>query len=327
MRVLIAEAQKRGHAPVFVTLTLSHHIGDKLEELRSKLGEAFNRLFSGRFYTFVSEEFLVTGKLKTYETMTGENGWHPHIHCLLFVDKTRLDGISTSWLEALTNHLRRKWVEILTGMGAYATYAHGCDVRMGDSAAAEYLAKFGRESTAAGWGVEDELGRSPAKSGRKDSLTPFQLLDAAAGDEEALRRLSKWHNLTTEQAQQKAGELFKEYFEAFYGVARVHWGKNLREAYNLMEALRVYAEQNPPKPTERYSMVLIPSQEICKVMPGQLPTGEKRKDRRAQLRGIVGSGDVSILVTFLASCAIDGFIITELAYENDPLLWMPDIEF
>lgn len=328
MRVLIAEAQKRGHAPVFVTLTLSHHIGDKLDELRSLLGEAFNRLFSGRFYEFVSEEFLVAGKLKSYETMCGENGWHPHIHALVFVDKTRLDGISDQWLESLTNHLRRKWIDILKRLGAFATYAHGCDVRIGDSAAAEYLAKFGREAAAgAGWGVEDELGRAPAKSGRLDSLTPFQLLDAAGGDEEPLRRVAKWYNLPTEQAQQKAGELYREYFEAFYGVARLHWGKNLREVYNLPEALRLYAEQNPPKPSEKYSMVLIPSEQIHKIMPGRYEDGTTRPDRRAQLRGVVGSGDVSMLLNFLASCGIEGAVITELAYEKDPLLWMPDIEF
>ncbi len=57
------------------------------------------------------EEFNIQHKTYTYEFTWGENGWHPHIHCLYFVEDSRLqevcameDALNEIWVRTLKHH-------------------------------------------------------------------------------------------------------------------------------------------------------------------------------------------------------------------------------
>lgn len=253
LSIALAEIQKRKWTPILITVTASHHWGDSLEVMQERLSKAYDATFSGRWYQELKAEWGIVLKIGSWDITIGMNGWHPHKHILAAVERE----LSPGQVAHLQGELYEKWAKETQRQGLRASAAYGIDVRTADSDIAAYIAKFGREPMEKAWGVEKEIAMAPAKSARLDGMTMFELLAAASGNRTALE---KFAILTKCQDRNKliagAGYHFKEYFRAFKGVARIHWGKT-RELLALDAALEAYAEQNPIEKPEIEAVAIV----------------------------------------------------------------------
>lgn len=253
----LARAQEMGYFPLMLTLTLRHNVGDTLNNLREAVAQSFDGLFSGRWYQGFSEKYEVVGKVKVWETTYGKNGWHPHLHILMWL-KIELIG---KWLAQFEGELTEKWIEQLWKRGHDATWENGLNVRTGDSAIADYISKYGREPLDKSWGIDTELAKGCVKKAGIEGLTPFELLGAASGLSESLERFLNLTNETDEKyAKWRAGQLFAEYFYAFKGRPRIYWG-SMRRILELDDAIAEFIEQNPRIESESQVILMIEAED------------------------------------------------------------------
>lgn len=211
----LAAAKLKGYFPILVTYTLRHDWRDNLSDLLNGLKASLRKFKSGRAYQDIKSEYSVLGGIRALENTYGENGWHPHIHELMFLEKP----ISGMELSGLQKWLADRWIESLRSLDFDASYAHGIDVRTADSDIADYIAKWGREPKEQTWGVEHEIAAAPAKRAHRDGLTPFQLLECYGGGDE------------------RAGKLFDEYAHALAKSHQLEWSRGLHALLTLPEPL------------------------------------------------------------------------------------------
>lgn len=214
MTLALAAAKQQGLTPVLLTFTARHHLSDALAGLLDGLIEAHRAFKSGREFQDIREEYSWIGSIRDLESTWGEiNGWHPHIHELVFLDIPKAHfnpGGLKKWASD-------RWRHVLQKRGYDASYEHGLDVRTADSDIAEYVAKWGHEPLAQAWGIEHEVARSPVKKADHGGFTPFQLLELY-GD-----------------GNKQAGALFAEYAKVFEGRKQLFWSKGLKDLLQIEE--------------------------------------------------------------------------------------------
>lgn len=217
---------KNGGGAYLLTLTFPHEADHPIAELLERFTKARQRLQNSRTWKRVMEEAGRIGSVASLEvTISQENGWHPHLHLLIFAQANGFqegepmnehgDLISPAIVE-----LKHAWTNLLlkTGLGdqkkLHHMLQHALNVRGGNQAA-EYIAKYGRDER---WGQSSEMTKHYAKegaAGERDGLlhfTPFQLLTwAGNGDEWATRK-------------------FIEYSEAIEGKRAVTWSPGLKKS-------------------------------------------------------------------------------------------------
>lgn len=227
---MAAWTNAEGGTAYLVTLTFPHAAGDDLGAMLEKLAKARQGWKNSRTYKRILGPDGTAGSagaVTAMEVTHGANGWHPHVHMLVFAARGGLgDGLpalngdlSSPDIDAL----RGAWVKQLLKVGladqqqVSDVWAHSFNVRGGEKAA-EYIAKYGRDTR---WGASSELTRSAAKVGAAGTVggevhvTPFQLLEwAGAGDT-------------------RAGALFREYADAFHGKRLLTWSPGLRKRLKL----------------------------------------------------------------------------------------------
>ncbi len=215
-QALSTATSRSDYQTVLVTFTLSHHLGDKLVDLRDAILGAYRRLKSGRFWQDLKHGFDWVGDVRSLEVTHGDNGWHPHIHALMMFE----NELSIDDLKELENRLKRRWLVVLDKLGMFADWEHGCDIKTGDRYIREYIAKFGKlpeVEKRKSWTVEHEIAKSHVKKGKAKGRTPFELLaDYGNGDK-------------------KAGALFVEYYFCFKGRHQLQWSRGLRALLNMDE--------------------------------------------------------------------------------------------
>lgn len=191
--------------PVLLTYTFSHNAGMDLSAILSAMLEAFRVFKSGRWFQGLQYKFGWVGSVRALEVTHGANGWHPHMHELVFLERG-LDAIAEG---ELWHMLSARWLDVLKGQGLTAERDIGLDLTKGGQAIGEYIQKASK------WGLEHEVTKAPVKRGRKGGRTPFALLvDYGNGDDQA-------------------GKLFVEYAYAFKGRNQLVWSRNLRERLGL----------------------------------------------------------------------------------------------
>jgi len=200
---------------LFVTLTLRHKRGDPLALTLNASLEAFRRLTAGGRWQAARVEYGIVGQVRASEVTYGQNGWHPHVHALFFVEKL-LDDDAVARFETW---LYERWIDGVQRAGArLPSRLRAVDVRRssGDgTVVAQYLSKLQDGAGAATKGIGAEMVRFDFKSGRGGSLTPFELLDserAEDDDDDRARRALWW-----------------EYFKATKGRRAITWSRGLRE--------------------------------------------------------------------------------------------------
>jgi hypothetical protein len=251
--------QKSGPAPfgrvVFLTLTMRHKKGQRLADLWADgISAGWGKVTSGRAWKREQDLYGVrisrtvktgkdAGKVRTenrigfarvVETTQGDNGWHVHIHALLFVR----GNITGKEAVALGDSMFGRWAPALKAAGfGTPSLVHGVDVRLMGPSDTSKVAEYFSKSTFTGQGNAGKAGWEAAggtgKNGSKKfgNRTPFQILAdiMAAGDADA-----------SDAAVAAAGAgddlaLWWEWEEASKGKRQLTWSPWLRDFLALGE--------------------------------------------------------------------------------------------
>lgn len=198
----LASAKAMGLHVKLLTLTVPHGLGDDLPTLLTQIRKAWRRTSSTRAGDKIRKLLGIKGTVRALEVTHGQNGFHPHLHVLLFLDQDATDRC----VEGLFAPL---WQDACTKVGLpRPSDAHGCRVDDGSKAAA-YASK---------WGLESEMTKSHTKQGRNGSRTPWDFLRAV------LERSEGW---------EQAAHLFRTYAAAFKGQRQLYWSNGLRALLDM----------------------------------------------------------------------------------------------
>lgn len=191
---------------LFLTLTLRHHHFDSLRTMLRAAGTGWSNLISGTAWKRQAARFGVQGYIRATEVTLGvgsaSNGWHPHLHVLLFMDAP----VGDQDLHDFRQWLSTRWAKKVTELGARTpSRDRGVVLQRVDDGEilASYLSKVQEKQLGA------ELARSDLKQGRGQSINPFDLLDRPLADYASRR-------------------LWVEYTEATYRQKAITWSRSLR---------------------------------------------------------------------------------------------------
>lgn len=194
-----------------ITFTLSHNSGDKLHTVLEALREAHRRFKSGAPFQRLKQRYNWHGSVTALEDTHGANGWHPHLHELVF-----FDALSRDTWSSFKVTVKQRWLASLAAEGRGATWTHGVDIKDADEQIYDYIAKYGHQPTGNSWTLDREIAKAPTKKARtKDGRTAFQMLaDVGAGDK-------------------TGAPLFQEHCRTMKGRKQLVWSKGLREELGL----------------------------------------------------------------------------------------------
>jgi len=194
---------KRGGQLAMLTLTARHKRRNSLTEtLDALLGawRQFQCLSAWKRGGTTGVMDLATGYVRALEVTYGENGWHPHLHTLLFIEPgcTELDALQ------MVERAKSTWATLVRRkLGLAPSQKHGLHLLWfgADSqTAAHYIAKVAKEMTFA-----------ESKSGRD----PMTLLD---------------------DTEPQSVAMFIEYAEAMHKKRALTWSRGLRQQLGLLDA-------------------------------------------------------------------------------------------
>lgn len=218
--------QAAGGDLLLFTGTVRHHAGDSLETTLGALMDAWKAMTHAGTWRKKKKALGISGYIRAVEITHGKNGWHPHIHALLFVD-SKLSKKSVSEFKAwIFNY----WINAIEKAGAKKPNIRGLDLQQADKKGrviARYISKIQDEKNAVRWGVGAEMARGDKKTGRGEtSLTPFELLDDDAPLEKNTR-----------------ARLWREYYTTTHGRRCITWSGGLKARYDVKEVSDADAEE------------------------------------------------------------------------------------
>lgn len=218
-RVEVKEAmttwRERGGLIALATFTLSHHAGESLGPVLARLQKARDRLLSGRAAVSFKAEHGIVGSIRALEITHGVNGWHPHLHVLLFISPEKNTCVGDT--DYLVRDLKASWSAAVAKEDGQATWAHGCDVQTNSGEISDVTEKLANYFTKQGgeWDESHELTKSNAKQGIRAGRSPMQLLiEASKGDS-------------------AAGRLWLQYACTMKGERFLYWSRGLRDLLGL----------------------------------------------------------------------------------------------
>jgi hypothetical protein len=178
------------------------------------------------------QRFHIAGWVRSVEVTWGvANGWHPHIHALVFFDAQRLDVQPNR--RYLERELADRWADAVERRGVgRPDLAHGCKLELMDepAEAARYIAGAAKVDGKLVPGERPwrraalETGRWDLKSARRHRFQPFDLLDAV------------------EDGEAWAFHRWQEYEAATHGRRAITWSVGMRERCGLDEQERTDEE-------------------------------------------------------------------------------------
>ena len=237
----LAEAMKscrsKGLHVAMLTLTAPHYMGDNIKELLKNMGKAKHSLWTNRNSRdyFKSQMPLVGHITATEVKYSDNNGFHPHYHILLILDKP----YKAEDLEIIESDLYEFWSEkcVKQGLGK-PNREHGIDLKMGSNAEdmlADYISK---------WGLAEEMTQAHMKVGKRNSqsLTMWEVLD-----------LSQLEVSTRD----KYSHIFRIYSKAFKGRRQLFWSKGLKKLLSVADTTdEELANKEEPEEAQMISAVV-----------------------------------------------------------------------
>jgi len=187
--------------PWLVTLTVRHARADRLRPLLEGLSLAWSKTLAGEAWRRAKERLGFVGSVRRLEITIGPNGWHPHLHLLIWAtgDVTaELGWLSERWRTMVARHL---------GEMHEPDELHAVDVRPLDDAE-EYVTKPIHEVT-----------DSDEKKAADGYRAIAQLVDDLDAAEPTAHDLGLW----------------LEYVQATRGRRCLTWSGGLRAAAGLNE--------------------------------------------------------------------------------------------
>lgn len=244
--------ESAGHGLAMLTLTMRHYDRQPLRGLVRMQRDAWRLAFgqnAGRGWRAAKREFGVVGYVRAWEVTHGTNGWHPHYHVLLFLDRP----LTAAQGEQLQRLAFRLWSAALVAVGAYMPAEFDRDgqpvgVRLdvagrGDAGVlSRYLMKF--QDGKAGWTLGDELTRQDVKTGRAGHRTPFEVLRSVR-----------------ETGDAADADLWRDFEVGAHSVRALYWSQGIRKQLAELAELdertdaEIAAEQRDGEP-----LAVIPSE-------------------------------------------------------------------
>jgi hypothetical protein len=202
-----------GGTVAMITLTLPHTAAQSLAELLDGLTPAWSAIRANKTPRRLLKAHTA-GWIKRLEVTLGRNGWHPHLHVLLFLQPgttlAELAELADAWYAAWSGRLIR------AGLGM-PSREHGVDAKRLDLAGghadiARYVAKTEYAAAPGSLSAALELANAGTKRGRRaGSRSPMQLLADAVRDGLA-DDVARW----------------REYEQALRGRPHLLWSDGLR---------------------------------------------------------------------------------------------------
>lgn len=213
-----AKLDGKGNDVAMLTLTAPHDAQQPLVDLLDMIADAQATLRASYTWKQAMKDLRCIGVIRALEVTYGfANGWHPHVHLILFIRDGFDQQSVAARLDAFRAAIFPEWRDACVAAGLRAPSAmRGVNTVHGESVSeklAAYVAKFGRDPKGA-WGIEREIAKNhtkTAKAGKDGSerYHPFGLLDefARTGD-------VRFHRL------------FLEYATAFKGQRQLVWQRS-----------------------------------------------------------------------------------------------------
>jgi hypothetical protein len=203
---VVNAAQAAGCAVFMLTFTQGHKGFHEPKALRQAVTGRWRRMLAGKGWQEIRANCRILGFCRALEVTHGQNGWHPHLHILVFFEahtSAQDVGRALCWLTS-------RWVRyaVADGYECSENAQNLRDVRVG-SEAGEYISKFG---------VDWEMSHAHLKKSR-GGRTPFQIL-----------------------ADYKLGrssidaDLFTQYGVAFKGARQLTWSGKIRKMFPEAQA-------------------------------------------------------------------------------------------
>jgi hypothetical protein len=276
LQEIIRQHMLAGGSVYMTTYTISHKRYDDLSDLLQRFLEARRKAKQGRRGQRLREHFQINGTVSVLEVTWSEaNGWHPHVHELVFCMLPRMDEAGYEV------EMRGAW-ESAAAREGLGMNEHGFKLDRTYGAVGDYIAKFGREPAKDGhtWGVESEMTKGHIKRGRLgEHLTPFGLLEAIEGGRDELR------------------PVFTEYARCFKGRKQLTFSPNLKNYYNLEEKTD---EELAAEVREEAVTLVALSREQWSAVVGN--------DVRGELLEVARLGDPLAVIGFLEGFGITGVV-------------------
>ncbi len=205
-----------GGGAQFLTLTLPHDEGDRLQPLLDAVLSSWRRAQRSRGWDAERVQYGVIGRIRAFEVTHGVNGWHPHLHILLFTKRPLAAierqawcaSIGARWSLAVQSHGYRPPAERYGAtMSAVTTSA----------AVSRYTSKVYDEAAERSWHVGNELARHDLKAARRGGRNAFAIACDAqeTGDAGDVR-------------------LWREYERATRGRQAIAWSNGLRARFGVV---------------------------------------------------------------------------------------------
>lgn len=196
-----------GGVVYFATLTCRHHHGDDLAALRRAICRSWSAIWNGKVAAKAKRRLDLDGFVRALDVTHGRNGWHPHLHALIFA-RTEL---SDAALRRFERWVFTRWRRQFAKLGLEEpTRERGVQIERARSAegSAEYIVKMGlgREVTSA-W---------EKRSKRSGHRTPWGILLDIAD-----------HNRPADIA------LWNAWASAMRGARWLTWSRGLRERWAI----------------------------------------------------------------------------------------------
>lgn len=187
-----------------LTLTFPHGLGDRLSAIKRKLINAYSGvMLKGKYGQKLRSDLGFVGTIRALEVTHGPNGWHPHIHVLIFTpNRLPLSLQVEFWRSAWKRACRLVDLPVPSDL-------HGCTLQNG-SAAAQYVSK---------WGLAQEMAKAHLKKGKLKGASPWDLLAISSGD--------TWDGMPS-YSRSAAADLWLTYSRAFKGERQLVWSKGLK---------------------------------------------------------------------------------------------------
>lgn len=199
-----------GGGVAMATLTLPHDAGDALKVVRKVVTQSWQYCITGAPWHRWRDRAHVLGYVRAAEATHGPNGWHPHLHVVMYTARP----LAADTLGAFERWLSDRWRKAIakrTGR-RLPSEAHG--VKLEACRDASYIAKMG---------LSAELALSGTKEARPGHRTPWQIL----------RDLTL---TTAAEARRRDTKLWREWAGAMRGTRQLTWSRGaiaLQSHYRL----------------------------------------------------------------------------------------------
>jgi hypothetical protein len=205
--------QGQGGRVVMVTLTMRHQKWQRLKSLWDGLSYAWGAVTSGRAWEDLQNEHGVLtervisqgarrgqlvaeqrlGWVRAVEVTVGDNGWHVHVHAVLFV----AGDVSEQAADYMGAAMFQRWRDALVRKGFQAPLSGSGGLHVNVwSGETDVLGDYFTKNTyrAGSRALALEAAAGTLKKGRKDNRTPFEVLAdiVALGDVDDLALWHEW---------------------------------------------------------------------------------------------------------------------------------------